>query len=125
VTEKAGRENEFREMVPRLMRTTRAEDEGCVAYVFYRRPDNPSEAVLYEQWRDAEALNAHIARLQRVFGPPDEQETYPPAAPPPTAAQRRSSACSRRPMSSVTIGRVIWTTPSDCCPYSDPVPDGR
>jgi quinol monooxygenase YgiN len=48
VTEKAGRENEFREMVPRLMRTTRAEDEGCVAYVFYRRPDNPSEAVLYE-----------------------------------------------------------------------------
>jgi len=78
VREKAGRENEFREMVPRLMRTTRAEDEGCVAYVFYRRPDNPSEAVLYEQWRDAEALNAHIARLQRVFGPPDEQETYPP-----------------------------------------------
>jgi quinol monooxygenase YgiN len=49
MTVKAGRENEFREMVPRLTRTTRAEDEGCFAYVFYRRTDNPSEAVLYER----------------------------------------------------------------------------
>src|SRR5216683_3192280 len=107
-------------MVPRLTRTTRAEDEGCVAYVFYRRPDNPSEAVLYEQWRDAEA-RAPAARVRAAGRAGD----VPPAAPPPTVAQSRSSACSRRPMSSATIGRVIWTTPTDCCPYSDPVPDGR
>jgi len=64
-------------MLPSLF-APHAEDEGCVAYVFYRRTDNPSEAMLYEQWRDAEALNAHVARLQRVFGLPDEEEPYPP-----------------------------------------------
>jgi len=90
---KAGRENEFREMVPHLTRTTRAEDEGCVAYVFYRRPDNPSEAVLYEQWRDAEA-RAPAARVRAAGRARD----VPPDAPPPTAAQRRCSTCWRRPM---------------------------
>jgi hypothetical protein len=28
-------------------------------------------------WQDAPALNAHVARLQEVFGPPDDQEPYP------------------------------------------------
>jgi antibiotic biosynthesis monooxygenase len=120
MTVKAGRE-----MVPRLARPTRAEDEGCVAYVFYRRTDNPSEAVLYEQWRDVEALNAHIARLQRVFGPQDEQETYPA-----THHRRRLPKGVPRPVRGdrcrpLRSGRVMWTTPSDCCPYSGPVPDGR
>ena len=78
MTVKIGREEEFREVVPRLTRTTHAEDEGCLAYIFYCRTDNPREAVLYEEWRDAEALSGHIARLQRVFGPPDEQEPHPP-----------------------------------------------
>jgi len=52
-----------------------ANDEGTVA--FYRQRDEPRHLVLFEQWRDADALNVHIARLQRVFGPPDEQEPHP------------------------------------------------
>src|SRR5258707_10052819 len=100
-------------MGPRLTGTTRAEDGGCVAYVFYRRPDNPSEAVLYEQWRDAEAPHAHIPRPQRGFRPPDEQETYPPPPPPPTAAPKPSPAPSRKPLAAPKIGRGILTTPTE------------
>jgi hypothetical protein len=32
--------------------------------------------VLYEQWQDIEALNAHLSRMRQVFGPPDDQEPY-------------------------------------------------
>ena len=79
MTVKKGREEDFRAMVSRLTQTTHAEDQGCIAYAFYCRADNRNEAVLYEQWNDADALNAHVARLVRVFGPPDEQEPYPPS----------------------------------------------
>lgn len=57
--------------------STRAQDKGCVSYAFYRRSDNPRDLVLFEQWTDADALGAHIGRLQRVYGPPDESEPYP------------------------------------------------
>ena len=78
MTVKTGREDEFRAMVARLTQTTHAEDQGCITYVFYSRAGNPNEAMLFEQWKDADALNAHVARLVRVVGPPDEQEPYPP-----------------------------------------------
>ena len=75
---KAGHEAEAAKLATDLMASTRAEDDGCLNYTFYRRSDEPRELVLFEQWRDADALNAHIARLQRIFGPPDEHEPYPP-----------------------------------------------
>ena len=78
MTVKAGREEEWSALLGELHRSTHAEDEGCLSYSFYRRADAPREYVLHEQWRDAGALNAHIARLQRVFGPPPSDETYPP-----------------------------------------------
>ena len=58
MTVKKGREDEFRGMVTRLTQTTHAEDQGCIAYAFYWRADNRNEAVLFEQWKDADALNA-------------------------------------------------------------------
>jgi quinol monooxygenase YgiN len=76
---KPGQEEAFRRVAADLTASTRAEDEGCLAYAFHRRVDDPQEAVLYEQWRDADALRAHVDRLQRVYGPPDESEPYPPA----------------------------------------------
>ncbi len=78
MTVKAEREEEWRELLGRLARSTHAEDEGCLTYVFHRRADNPREYVLYEQWRDAAALAAHMARLQRLLGPPSSEEPYPP-----------------------------------------------
>lgn len=70
MTAKAGREDEMRELAPSLTESTRAEDEGCINYVFHQRVDNPREFVLYERWRDRAALDAHLARLQAVSGLP-------------------------------------------------------
>lgn len=70
MTAKAGREDEGRELATSLTESTRAEDEGCINYVFHQRVDNPREFVLYERWRDQAAIGAHLARLQAVYGPP-------------------------------------------------------
>jgi quinol monooxygenase YgiN len=77
MTVKAGREDECA-VVGDLMASTRSQDEGCLSYSFYRRRDNPTELILFEQWRDADSVNAHLERLYRVFGPPDDKEPYPP-----------------------------------------------
>ena len=77
MTVKPDKGDEFREMVERLTTTTRAEDRGCLAYVFYREAGSADEALLFEQWSDQDALNAHIARLQETFGPPDDDDAYP------------------------------------------------
>ena len=41
--------------------------------------DNPREFVLYEQWRDQDALDAHIEHLYRLFGPPAPTGRLPAA----------------------------------------------
>ena len=78
LTVKPGLETEFHSLGERLTETTPAEDDGCLAYTFFRRADSPREVVLYEQWRDIEAVGAHVGRLQRELGPPDENEPFPP-----------------------------------------------
>jgi quinol monooxygenase YgiN len=79
VTIAAGREEEWRALVAELHRTTHAEDAGCLAYQFYRRMDNPREYVVFEQWRDADALAAHLARLAQVYGAPPPGTRLPAA----------------------------------------------
>jgi hypothetical protein len=66
-------------MMRRLTESTRAEDDGVITYVFLQQQNNPREYVLYEQWRDSAALNAHLARLRKVFGPPREGGSIPAA----------------------------------------------
>ncbi len=61
-----------------LTASTKAEDRGCIEYRFYRRGDQPRELLLFEQWADQDSLNAHVARLQRVYGPADDAEPHPP-----------------------------------------------
>lgn len=80
MTAKAGREDECRELTAKLAESTRAEDEGCINYVFHQRADNAREFVLYERWRDQAAIGAHLARLQAVYGPPAPGEGPFPAA---------------------------------------------
>ena len=70
MTVKPGKEQEARDLALRLTTITRAEDEGCLAYVFHQEQGNPREFVLYEQWRDQAALDAHLAHLVRLLGPP-------------------------------------------------------
>jgi quinol monooxygenase YgiN len=68
MTVKAGREPVCAGVAKDVMATTKAQDQGCIDYTFYRRADNPRELVLYEQWRDLDALNDHLGRLRQVFG---------------------------------------------------------
>jgi quinol monooxygenase YgiN len=79
VTIAEGREEAWRAMMADLHRTTHAEDEGCLAYEFYRRQDNPREYVVFEQWRDAVALATHLARLARLYGAPPPGTRLPAA----------------------------------------------
>jgi quinol monooxygenase YgiN len=58
----------FRALIPQLVTTTHTDDDGCITYIFHQQRDNPQEFVLYEQWRDQAALDAHLARLDRVIG---------------------------------------------------------
>ena len=69
MTVKLDRMQEFATVAQNLITTTRAEDAGCLAYVILQQEDNPREYVLYEQWRDRAALDAHLARLRKIFGP--------------------------------------------------------
>jgi quinol monooxygenase YgiN len=68
MTIKPGRVDAFRELVPRLVTTTHAEDAGCLTYVFHQQQDDPRQFMLYEQWHDQEALDVHLARLDRMIG---------------------------------------------------------
>ena len=77
MTLKEGSEAAFEDIARRFTETTHAQDGGCISYVFYRRADKPLETLLYEQWSDADALSAHIQRLRRDYGPPDDDETLP------------------------------------------------
>ena len=68
MTVKAGQVDAFQALIPQLVTTTHAEDDGCITYVFHQQRDNPHEFVLYEQWRDHAAGEAHFARLDRMIG---------------------------------------------------------
>jgi quinol monooxygenase YgiN len=71
VTVKEAKAEEFHDVAARLTTTTRAQDDGCLAYVFLQQEDAPREYVLYEQWRDQSALDAHLVRVQAMLGPPN------------------------------------------------------
>jgi quinol monooxygenase YgiN len=77
MTTKAGREEECARVAREVTASTLAEDEGSISYTFYRRRDNPREMILFEQWRDAQSIVAHMERLTRVYGPPLRQRAVP------------------------------------------------
>ncbi len=70
------KEAEFNAIAAELTTSSR-QDDGCIAYVFHRRVGSPLEVVLYEQWRDQDALTAHIGRLVTEMGPPDDDPGLP------------------------------------------------
>lgn len=68
MTVKPERLEAFRPLITTLVQSTLAEDAGCITYVSHQQQDDPHEFVLYEQWRDQEAVQAHFARLERDIG---------------------------------------------------------
>ena len=79
LTAKKGKEEKLRELAAGLNRSTNSKDKGCVYYYFHQRVDNPREFIIYERWRDQAALEAHIARLNEIYGTPAPGELFPPA----------------------------------------------
>ena len=70
LTVKDGKEQELHDLAVRLTEVTRVEDNGYLTFVYHQRRGVPKEYVLYEQWRDQQALDAHITHLQTLLGPP-------------------------------------------------------
>ena len=68
MTIREGMEAEFAELAREMMRSTRALDEGCIAYTIHAKEGAPREFVLYEQWRDQEAVDKHLQRLLAEVG---------------------------------------------------------
>lgn len=69
VTSKPGQEEAMRALTVEMMRVSREED-GAVSYTFHRQKDEPREWMLYEQWRDRDHLETHLANMKRHFGEP-------------------------------------------------------
>lgn len=74
---KAGQEDEFYNLAAELVTSTREEDGGCITFIYHQHTSDPGDFFLYEQWRDQEALQAHIDRLIDVYGPPKEGRFLP------------------------------------------------
>ena len=43
------------------MRAATLEEDGCYEYRFSFATDDPHKVLIFEEWRDQEALNAHFA----------------------------------------------------------------
>jgi quinol monooxygenase YgiN len=54
-----GREAEFEALIRQVAANTRAQDDGCLRYEWYRG-EVPQTYVLIERWRDEEAAAAHL-----------------------------------------------------------------
>ena len=68
MTIREGMEAEFVELAREMMRSTHAQDEGCIAYTIHAKEGAPREFVLYEQWRDQSSVEKHLQRLLAEMG---------------------------------------------------------
>jgi len=57
---KAGQEKAFIEIASKLVAATRAE-EGNLFYTLYQSTENPSEFIIYEEYKDDAAFEAHAS----------------------------------------------------------------
>ena len=78
-TAKADKVDELRAMLAKAKEAARAEEEGCITFVVHQQHDNPRAFVLYEQYRDQDAVNAHFDHLSRLFGSPTPGRRLPTA----------------------------------------------
>ena len=76
---KAGKEEEFYALAAEAVKSTRAKDDGCITYIYHQHAEDARDFFLYEQWRDQEALQAHLNRLIQEYGPAREGELVPAA----------------------------------------------
>ena len=68
---------EYLEMASLLTHETRNRRKGCITYSFCQRTDKPTEFVLFEQWENQQALDAHIEALIKLLGAPAPGQLLP------------------------------------------------
>jgi len=69
LTIRPGAEPAVNAVLGEMTRVSRG-DDGCLNYIFHQQRDDRRQWVLYEQWRDQAALDAHVAHMKRAFGAP-------------------------------------------------------
>jgi len=74
---KKGTEEEFKNVIKDLTISAYTEPERCIQYAFHQNVHNPREFILYEQWDDQKTLNAHLRRLEVLFGPKAKNSSLP------------------------------------------------
>lgn len=73
---RSDRVDEFVNEAIRMMKAAREED-GCLAFIYHQSKKDNSQFLLYESWRDREALDAHMDALKEYFGPCEEGQIFP------------------------------------------------
>ncbi|ACT02611.1 putative quinol monooxygenase [Paenibacillus sp. JDR-2] len=57
---RAGNEQQLRDELLKVAVPSRAEG-GCIDYILHNSPEHREQYVLYETWKDEDALQAHLA----------------------------------------------------------------
>lgn len=79
ISAKPGREEELKQLLLSVIQPTRAE-EACIQYDLHVNTDNPANFVFYENWKDAAALQKHLAsdHMREFFAKTSELFAVPP-----------------------------------------------
>ena len=79
ISAKPGREDELKQLLLSVIEPTRAEAE-CIQYDLHLSTDDPAKFVFYENWKDAAALQKHLAsrHMQEFFAKASELFAVPP-----------------------------------------------
>jgi len=59
------------------MLTEKTTKKGCLFYTFNQNKDDPTDFVLYEQWKSQEDLDNHIKELFDILGPAKSGQPIP------------------------------------------------
>ena len=67
--------DEYLDLIKMLVKKT--SKKGCLFYTFNQNKDDPTDFVLYEQWRSQEDLDNHIKELFEILGPAKPGQPIP------------------------------------------------
>jgi len=60
MTARAGKEEELTAAMKTLVTEVRAKEEGTLEYVLHQAQENPAVLMVYEKYKNGDALNAHM-----------------------------------------------------------------
>lgn len=77
MTIKKGKEEEFKEVVNKLVLSALIKPNSAVYYSFYNSLANKQDFILYERWDNKGDWQAHLDRLVTILGPKAEDSILP------------------------------------------------